>query len=86
MSHERSGRSVGAAERYCQLNASSEMRDAVFKEVIRHLHDAGGMLYHSNFWVLVKLADSVRKTILRNTSIRVDDEDIRPTAKRFGVK
>lgn len=69
-------RSIGATKGDCQLDASGEVGDAVFEEMVRDLHDARGVLDDGDLGALFKLADCIGKTVFRNSSVGIDDQNI----------
>lgn len=44
--------------------------------MVRDLHDARGVLDDSDLGALFKLADCVSKTVFRNSSVGIDDQNI----------
>ena len=58
-----------------RVDKVGEEGDTVLEVVVSNLHDTSGVLNNSNLGVEEHLSSTIKKTVDRNTSIRINDED-----------
>jgi len=73
---ERSDVTVGDSETNGRVNQVGEVGDTVFEESPDDLHDTGRELHDTDLGRLLHLGDGIQETILWNTGVGVDENDV----------